>query len=154
MLRSLSILISLGLMAGIACAQEREWSLDASDQDAYLIFGVPETDDVGVSLWCPIHKGTVHLFVPRPTEELLKHKQKKVPLTVTAGKEQATFAGKPDINTEAAASSVEVEIPYDHALFKALHDADRFTVKVDGTEIIFPFYGADFDNLMELCRKG
>lgn len=154
MLRYLSVLISLGLLAGTACAQEREWALDASDQDAYLIFGVPETDDVGVSLWCPIHKGTVNLFLPRPTEELQKHKQKKIPMTVSAGEEKATFAAKLDINPEAASSSVEVEIPVDHPLLKALDGADRFTVKVEGAEIVFPFYGADLPSLMELCRKG
>ena len=154
MLRYLPVLISLGLLAGNACAQEREWTLDASDQDAYLIFGVPETDDVGVSLWCPIHKGTVNLFVPRPTEELRKLKNKKVAMTVSAGAEKATFAAKADLNLEAAASSLEVEIPADHPLLKALGQADRFSVKTGGDEIVFPFYGADFASLMELCRKG
>lgn len=154
MLRYLTVLISLGLLTGNSHAQEREWSLDASDQDAYLIFGVPETDDVGVSLWCPIHKGTVNLFVPRPTEELRKHKQKKVPMTVSAGEEKATFAADADINLEAASSSVEVEIPADHPFLRALEGADRFSVKVEGDEIVFPFYGADLPSLMELCRKG
>lgn len=154
MLRYLPVLISLGLMAGNACAQEREWTLDASDEDAYLIFGVPETDDVGVSLWCPIRKGTVNLFVPRPTAELQKHKNKKVPMTVSAGAETATFAAKADINPEAASSSLEVEIPVEHPLLKALEDADRFSVKIEQDEIVFPFYGADFPSLMELCRKG
>lgn len=154
MLRYLSVLISLGLLAGTASAQEREWTLDASDQDAYLMFGVPETDDIGVSLWCPIHKGTVNLFVPRPTEELQKHTQKKLPMTVSAGTEKATFAAKVDVNTEAASSSLEVEMPADHPLLKALESADRFTVRIEGDDIVFPFYGADFSSLMELCRKG
>ena len=59
MFRRLSMLFAIGLLAGAAHAQEREWMLDASDEDAYLIFGVPETDDGGISLWCRIGKGTV-----------------------------------------------------------------------------------------------
>jgi hypothetical protein len=154
MFRYLSVLISLGLLAGNASAQEREWTLDASDEDAYLIFGVPETDDIGVSLWCPIRKGTVNLFLPRPTDELQKHAQKKVPVTVSAGAEKATFAAKADVNTQSMLSSLEVEMPVDHPLLKALESADRFSIKLADDEIVFPFYGADFPSLMELCRKG
>ena len=154
MRRTLSVLISLGLLTCAASAQEREWTLDASDQDAYLIFGVPETDDIGVSLWCTIHKGTVSLFVPRPTAELQKHPHKKVPMTVAAGTETATFAAKADINTEASSSSLEVEMPVDHPLLKALASADRFSVRIGGDTIVYPFFAADFPSLMELCRKG
>jgi hypothetical protein len=154
MFRYLSVLISLGLLAGSASAQEREWTLDASDEDAYLVFGVPETDDIGVSLWCPIRKGTVNLFLPRPTEDLQKHPQKKVPMTVSAGTEQATFAAVADINTEALISSLEVEMPVEHPLLKALETADRFSIKLADDELVFPFYGADFLSLVELCRKG
>lgn len=42
MLRPLPLVLALGLLAGAAHAQEREWTLDASEEDAYLIFGVPE----------------------------------------------------------------------------------------------------------------
>ena len=55
--RSLALLLALGLASGAAHAQERDWALDASDQEAYLIFGVSDTDDVGVSLWCRTRKG-------------------------------------------------------------------------------------------------
>ena len=75
MFRPLSTFIALAMLAGTAHAQEREWVLDTSDEDAYLIFGVPDSDDVGVSLWCPIGRGVVNLFVPRPTEELRKLKR-------------------------------------------------------------------------------
>lgn len=153
MFRYLSVLISLGLLAGTASAQEREWTLDASDEDAYLVFGVPETDDIGVSLWCPIRKGTVNLFLPRPTASLQKTQQKKVPLTISAGAEQATFAAKADVNSQAPVSSLEVEMPVDHPLLKALESADRFSIKLADDDMVFPFYGADFLSLIELCRK-
>ena len=117
---------------GGAHAQEREWTLDASDQEAYLIFGVADTDDVGVSLWCPAKKGVVNLFVPRPTAELQKLARHQVPMTVKAGTETATFAGKIEINPDAPNSSVEVEMPVDtpaaegHAIGRPLQRQGRF----------------------------
>jgi hypothetical protein len=157
--RSLASLIVIGLAAGtLACgqakAQERDWSLDASDQEAYLIFGVADSDDVGVSLWCPVKKGIVNLYVPRPTAELQKLARRKVPMTVKAGTETATFAGKIDISAGAPSSSVEVEMPVDSPLLKAMIAADRFSVKVDAQEVVFPLYNADISGLLALCRKG
>lgn len=128
--------------------------LDASDQEAYLIFGVADSEDVGVSLWCPTKKGIVNLYVPRPTAELQKLGRRKVPLTVTAGGETETFGGKVDINPGVPYSSVEVEMPVDGPLLRELQKADRFTVRVDAQEIVFPLYDADVPALLELCRKG
>ena len=153
MFRLLSLLIALGLLAGAARAQEREWSLDASDEDAYLIFGVADSDDVGLSLWCPIGKGVINLFLPVPTSQMPDSKDGAAPLTITANGETATFRGKADINREAAVSSLETEIATDHPLVAALKKADRVTVKTAKTEVIFPLYDADIEGLLALCRK-
>ena len=152
--RSLALLLALGLASGAALAQERDWALDASDQEAYLIFGVADTDDVGVSLWCRTRKDMVNLYVPRPTAELEQLDRRKVPLTVKAGEETATFAGKIDLNRGFPSSSVEVEMPVDNPLLKALEKADRFSVKVGDQEVVFPLYNADVTTLLGLCRKG
>ena len=152
--RFLALVFALGLVTGEALAQEREWTLDASDQEAYLIFGVADSEDVGVSLWCPTKKGVVNLYVPRPTGELRKLGRHRVPMTVTAGSETATFAGKIDINPDSPSSSVEVEMPVDSPLLKAMLKADRFSVKVNAQEVVFPLYDADVANLLDLCRKG
>jgi len=152
--RSLAVLIALGLASGAALAQERDWALDASDQEAYLIFGVADTDDVGVSLWCRTHKDIVNLYIPRPTAELERINRRKAPLVVKAGEETATFAGKIDLNRGFPSSSVEVEIPIDNPLLKALETADRFSVKIDAQEVVFPLYNADVTTLLGLCRKG
>ena len=158
MIRVAPFVFALGLMAGVAHAQERAWTLDASDEDAYLIFGVPESDDVGVSLWCPIGKGVVNLYLPVPTAELARlaeaTKESAAPLTITAGSETATFRGKADINRAAAVSSLEVEIEVQHPLVAAFTTADRFTVTSGETQIVFPLYEADVEGLLELCRKG
>ena len=152
--RSLALLLALGLASGAAHAQERDWALDASDQEAYLIFGVSDTDDVGVSLWCRTRKDMVNLYVPRPTAELEQLDRRKVPLTVKAGEETATFAGKIDLNRGYPSSSVEVEMPVDNPLLKALEKADRFSVKIGDQEVVFPLYNADVTTLLGLCRKG
>lgn len=152
--RFLALVFALGLVTGEALAQEREWTLDASDQEAYLIFGVPDSEDVGVSLWCPTKKGVVNLYVPRPTGELRKLDRHRVPMTVTAGSETATFAGKIDINPDSPSSSVEVEMPVDNPLLKAMLKADRFSVKVNAQDVVFPLYDADVAGLLDLCRKG
>ena len=127
--------------------------LDASEEDAYLIFGVPESDDVGVSLWCRIGKGAVNLYVPVPTRLLAKINDNAAPLTLTAGTQTATFRGKADINREAAVSSIEAEITVDDPLIAALKEADRFAVKAAGTDAVFPLYNADLEGLLALCRK-
>ena len=152
--RSLALLLALGLASGAAHAQERDWALDASDQEAYLIFGVSDTDDVGVSLWCRTRKDMVNLYVPRPTVELEQLGRRKVPLTVKAGEETATFAGKIDLNRGYPSSSVEVEMPVDNPLLKALEKADRFSVKIGDQEVVFPLYNAHVTTLLGLCRKG
>jgi hypothetical protein len=152
--RFLALVLALGLASGAAHAQERDWALDASDQEAYLIFGVADTDDVGVSLWCRTRKDMVNLYVPRPTAELERLNRRKVPLTVKAGEETATFAGKIDLNRGYPSSSVEVEMPVDNPLLKALEKADRFSVKIGDQEVVFPLYNADVTTLLGLCRKG
>ena len=157
MLRRLSLITLLGLMAGAAPAaaeaQEREWSLDASDNEAYLIFGVPDTDDVGMSLWCNVGKGMVSVYLPVPTAEITLKHDKSAPLTITAGSETATFRGKADVNKEAAVSSVEAEMAVDHPVMKALLTADWFKVSSGAVEVTYPLYDADVAGLMELCKK-
>jgi hypothetical protein len=158
MMRLVPFVLALGFMAGAAHAQERAWTLDASDEDAYLIFGVPESDDVGVSLWCPIGKGVVNLYLPVPTDTLARNaeaaKDKAAPLTITAGTETVTFRGKADLNRESAFSSLEAEIEVQHPLIAALTKEDRFTVRSGDTDIVFPLYEADVEGLLALCRKG
>ena len=52
------------LGSSLALAQERVWNLDQTDNEVYLVFGVPETDDVGVSFWCTLQSGIVKLYIP------------------------------------------------------------------------------------------
>ena len=56
----------LSFFNSVAFAQERVWSLDTPANQAYLIFGVPDTEDVGLSLWCEVGKGQMALYIPEP----------------------------------------------------------------------------------------
>ena len=139
------------VLAGAASAQERQWTLDASDQDAFLIFGVPESDDLGISLWCPIRQGMVNVFVPETGEAISAGKE--LIIILKAGEETAEIKGKTEQNLDAGVASAEGQIPADHPVFEAMTKEDRFRVTVGKEEIIFPLMEADVAGLLELCRK-
>jgi hypothetical protein len=148
------LLLSVSLIAACAAsatAQERQWTLDASDEDAYLIFGVPETDDVGVSFWCPVQKGEVNIFVPDANPAL--EAGKDVVVTLKAAGVTADLYGKTEANLEAGTTSAEATAPADLPVFAAMLTTDRFRVIVGGEENIFPLIDADIEGLLALCRK-
>lgn len=89
----------------LAHAQEREWLLDAADEDAFLVFGVPETDDVGVSLWCKIGSGKVKLFFPEGSAELKA--DSSADFTVTVGDKPHVLKGTTTENAMTGATSIE-----------------------------------------------
>lgn len=125
--------------------------LDASDSDAYLIFGVPDSDDVGISFWCPVQQGEVNVFIPEASARL--HPGADIAVTLKADAESATFTGKSEVNLEAALTSVEAKVPVNAQILAAMLKADRFRVIIDGNETIFPLIDADLESLLDLCRK-
>ena len=151
LLRPVFTFMAICIASGACAAQERQWSLDAGDQDAYLIFGVPDSEDVGVSLWCQIRQGVVNVFLPDVAGapagggEML--------MTLMAGGQTAGFSGKTEENSEADASSLEAQIPADHPILGAMRKADRFRVKMNGDERIFPLIEADIAGLIDLCSR-
>ena len=62
----LAIFYATCIVIGPALAQERAWTLDAATEDAFLVFGVPQTEDVGFSLWCKIGSGKITMMTPEP----------------------------------------------------------------------------------------
>jgi hypothetical protein len=139
----------LGLAAPPALGQEREWTFDTGEDDAYLVFGVPETDDVGVSFWCSIGVGTIRIFLPEAGNALAAGKNIKLDVRIN-GK---TFSldGDTAPNEESGATSVEAQIATTDPFFAALPAADRFSVKIGKEESVFPLEGADFDSLLRVC---
>src|SRR5262245_60489809 len=51
------------MSAATVFAQEREWSWGTSETEAYLVFGVPESEDVGISFWCPQGNTEIRIFI-------------------------------------------------------------------------------------------
>ncbi|MCB1377574.1 MAG: hypothetical protein KDK89_04255 [Alphaproteobacteria bacterium] len=137
--------------AATASAQERQWSLDAGGEDAYLVFGVPDSDDVGISLWCPVQSGEINIFLPETSATL--EAGKDVPVVIKAGEEMAELTGTTEANEDAGAVSVEVHAAADLPVFSAMLQADRFRLIVAGDEQIFPLVDADFPDLLDICRK-
>lgn len=134
-------------------SQERQWTLRSHDfdQDAYLIFGVQQSDDVGISIWCPVRQGTVNIYVPEAINAVKPDASAR--MTIIAGDQEASFPGRAQINEEAGLASVEAKVPADHPVLEAMLTADRFRVKVGTEETVFPLYEADVAGFLALCRK-
>lgn len=137
--------------AGAAWAQEREWIFDTGDEDAYLVFGVPESDDAGVSFGCTLQSGDIRIFIPEAGEELKP--DQTIVLTITVAGKDFTFDGLTSPNEMSGTTSAEAEIPAGDAVFTQLVRADRFQVSTGKEENIFPLEGADFESLVRACSK-
>lgn len=146
------VLVALLASAALpALAQEREWLFDTGDEDAYLVFGVPESDDAGVSFGCTLQSGEIRIFVPEAGDDLKPDDKVKLVITI-AGKDFA-FDGTTTANELSATTSAEAVIKPDDVIFAELRKADRFTIKTGTEENTFPLEGADFESLVRACSK-
>ncbi len=134
-----------------ALAQEREWLFDTGDQDAYLVFGVPESDDAGVSFGCTLQSGEIRIFIPEAGEDLKA--DQKIKLTITVAGKGHGYDGLTTPNEMSATTSAEATMRADDPVFAELRKADRFTVKTGAEENTFPLEGADFESLVRACTK-
>jgi hypothetical protein len=150
-MRALKFIAIVVVSCAPALAQEREWTFDTGDQDAFLIFGVPQTDDSGVSFWCPIGSGEIHIFVPETSAKLKP--DAAVHIDVAIGDKTFGYEGKAQANEESGVPSAEAVIDAKDAVFAALQSADRFTVTVPGDSEVYPLAGADFPSLLRTCSK-
>lgn len=151
MRRLLPIILSLTLLPTLVMAQEREWQLDATDQDAFLVFGVPQSDDVGVSFWCKLGSKKIKIMSPVP-KGVLKS-AKKISLVLNASGKDFALMATAGLGARSSADSVEAETPAAGPLVDALENSDRIGIKVAGHETTFPLLDADLDGLLRLCRE-
>lgn len=136
--------LSLIVLAQPALAQEREWGLDASDEDVYLLFGVPNTTDVGVSFWCKIDTGIVSLFTPLPAKQVPPKS-----IIVSIGAKSYDLATTP--SEDENAQTLEAKLVPQDTLLSELQSAERFSLTVGNHKTVYPLIDADFANLMKLC---
>jgi hypothetical protein len=152
MIGRLAISLSIiAVLAASAAAQERQWELNTSEEDAYLVFGVPETDDVGVSFWCPLHSGEVRLFVPEGDDSLPRNTT--IDFAIEAEGKSFAFKGKTVPNEEAGTASLEASFQVNDPLFAAMQKSDRFRITIAGKDQIYPLGDADVAGLLRLCSS-
>jgi hypothetical protein len=143
--------VALIMSATAALAQEREWSWGTSDTEGYLVFGVPESEDVGISFWCTQGSGEIRVFVADANVKLAADIDTAIDFAV--GDKNFTVKARTMANELDATTSAEGASPATEPLFPALQATDRFTVAVAGESQTFPSAGQDFANLIEACRK-
>jgi hypothetical protein len=145
------VLAALMLGSAPSLAQERIWTLDQTDAEVYLVFGVPETDDVGVSFWCNQQSGIVKLYFPNSDPKLKPGTEVNFKLEV--GGKSYPLKGKTAFNEESTGTSLEAELKTTDPMFAALREANRFAVKVGASNHVFPLGEADFPTLLDVCGK-
>jgi hypothetical protein len=138
------------LGATAAMAQEREWSIDQTDKEAYLVFGVPETDDVGVSFWCKLQSDIVRFYAPE-TDAKLKITD-RVPFVLEIPPKSFRLRGKTSANEEAGSISLEAELKITDPVFAALQAADHFGVNVGRSKHMYPLQDADLSGFLRACK--
>ena len=148
-MRIIVVLLSLILTMNFAIAQERQWTLDASDREAFLVFGVPETDDVGLSFWCEIGKPKISIFAPVPRSTLAK--DIKIYIDLKIGKEKFKIIAKASQTPGTTAASVEALVSPDGTVIAAAKEAQQMTVTALGHSASYPLVDADIDGLLRVC---
>jgi hypothetical protein len=149
--RILILVLGTFAMAEFTLAQEREWSLDASVEDAFLVFGVPQTDDVGLSFWCKIGSGSISMFYPVTWRDFPDNST--VTVSAEIGPSKLKFKGKASARSEGAPASIEVPLTLNAKLFKSMKTSDHIVLKVRGHSAAYPLSGADVDGLLSLCQR-
>lgn len=147
-------LATIALIAAYAAcapaeAQERQWLLDAAEQDVYLVFGVPESNDVGVSIWCRIGSQKMSLFTTLPPG--IDDQATDLNMAIRSG--NTTFALQAMINKTSDIPTVESELLPKDKILEALQGSDSFTLQIGPHKAIYPLIGADFAGLTRLCER-
>ena len=140
------------LGAGSALAQatqEREWSLDSTDNQAFLVFGVPDTDDVGLSFWCEAKGGTMAVYLPEPLMALKQNQS--VPMTLSVDGSKTVLAGHAARDEASGKFTVEGKFKPSDKLFSQLKNGNSISISVKGHADTFPLADADFEGLADAC---
>ena len=133
-----------------AFAQERQWSLDATDKEVFLVFGVPDTDDVGVSFWCSLNTGKASLYLPL-NAPILKSGQ-RADMKVTLDGKTFHLAGAAAKEGNEGRMTVEGSFRLKDKLMKALGNADSISVTVKNRTDTYPLTDADFEGFVNACN--
>jgi hypothetical protein len=132
-------------------AQEREWSIDTNgENEAYMTYGVPETEDIGLSLWCKIGSKNLNLYVPQSGWQT--GTAKFVDVKIAADPVQINIKGKLQEDPTRDSASVEAKIELASPLVTALPDAQHIDIDTGKHKIITPLYDAPVSSLLRMCK--
>ncbi len=137
-------------VASYAQAQEREWSLGTTEKQAFLVFGVPDTDDVGFSFWCDVGKSKISAFLPDTVAKLRRGERLTMKIDVD-GKGFALPA-RANIDDGTAKMNVETSFGLKDLLMARLREADDMAITVKNHVSSFPLADADFDGFVDACN--
>ena len=148
-MRFISLTAAILAIATPALAQERQWSLDASEKQAFLVFGVPDTADVGLSFWCDIGSKKMSIFVPVASTTAAPGQSPELVATVSG----RTFKFKSEVEKDQSSGLVNIESHFgpDDAFYKTVMSSDTITVQVKKEKKSYPLGDADFDGLNRTC---
>lgn len=133
-----------------ALAQERQWSLDATDREVFLVFGVPDTDDVGISFWCSLNTGKASLYLPL-NAPILKSGQ-RADMKVSLDGKIFHLAGAAAKEGNEGRMTVEGSFRLKDKLMAALTNADSISVTVKNRTDTYPLTDADFEGFVNACN--
>jgi hypothetical protein len=148
-MRKFFLIISIALGVTPAFAQERQWSLDASGPEAYLVFGVADTDDVGLSFWCKIGSGKISIFTAFNRDLIGKDQTAKARLKVDDQVFDIKMLASTGLGSKTG--SLEGPVSVTGTVMKAVQHASQFSITAFGHTMSYPMIDADVGGLLATC---
>jgi hypothetical protein len=148
-LRLIFATIALLSAAHYAVAQEREWTLNASDKEAFLVFGVADTDDVGLSLWCEIGTNKLSVFVNNIGGQLKQNQSTNLAIEIDGKK--YSIKAKAAVDKLGRSQSLEGQIPSNDQLLKAAETGTTLKTTIQNHTNTYPLIDADITGLLRTC---
>ena len=133
-----------------AQAQERQWGLDTVNNQAFLVFGVPESDDVGLSFWCDVGKSKVSAFLPETVAALRRGEHTNIVMDVDGQAERLSATVSRDDGS--GKLTVEASFGLKGSMMKALRQGQTLAITVKDHVDSFPIADANFDGLVDACN--
>ncbi len=138
------------ILTAHAHAQERQWTLDSVNEQVFLVFGVPESDDVGLSFWCDIGKSKVQAFLPETIAAIHPGEVITIGVDIDGHSEKILAKVAPDKGGQKL--TVETVFALTGSLMKALRAGQSLGINVKGHISSFPITDANFDGLVDACN--
>ena len=148
-MRFILVLFALLSTAAVSIAQEREWTLNASEKEAFLVFGVPDTDDVGLSFWCEIGTNKLSIFVNNISGQLKQDQSATIAIEIDNKK--FSVKAKAAVEKSGSLKSLEGQIASTDPILKAAENGSTLKTSILGHTNTYPLIDADFTGLLRTC---